>query len=205
MAEPVDAYKVLQVDPEAEDEVIKAAYRRLARMYHPDLATGPEASLRMAAINAAWKLIGTPTARAAYDRCTAGDRGRTDPAPGARPASGDRPAARSRRPRPCRATGRPVARRSAAASTRRCAAPRAWARPVRRPDVHRAASSTSGATAAGRSARSPVTTWSTSSGWIERRSGEAIATRSTPSCGRPVAGARRAPRPPSAEGLFRRR
>ena len=41
MAEPLDAYKVLQVDPEAEDEVIQAAYRRLARKYHPDLATGP--------------------------------------------------------------------------------------------------------------------------------------------------------------------
>lgn len=93
MDEPVDAYKVLQVDPEAEDDVIKAAYRRLARMYHPDLATGAEASLRMAAINTAWNLVGTPTARAAYDRArsaTADDRS----APGARPASGDRPAAR---------------------------------------------------------------------------------------------------------------
>jgi curved DNA-binding protein CbpA len=71
MADAVDAYKVLQVDPEAEDEVIKAAYRRLARMYHPDLASGPEASLRMAAINAAWNLIGTPASRADYDRSRA--------------------------------------------------------------------------------------------------------------------------------------
>ena len=38
-----DPYKILQVDPEAEDEVIAAAYRRLARKYHPDTATGPEA------------------------------------------------------------------------------------------------------------------------------------------------------------------
>ena len=68
MPEPVDAYKVLQVDPEAEDEVIKAAYRRLARKYHPDLAFGPEAATRMAAINAAWDLVGEPVARAAYDR-----------------------------------------------------------------------------------------------------------------------------------------
>jgi curved DNA-binding protein CbpA len=67
MAEPLDAYKVLQVDPEAEDEVIQAAYRRLARKYHPDLAAGPEAAPRMAAINAAWELIGKPKARAAYD------------------------------------------------------------------------------------------------------------------------------------------
>ena len=43
MPEPVDLYKVLQVDPEAEHEVVQAAYRRLARKYHPDLAPGPEA------------------------------------------------------------------------------------------------------------------------------------------------------------------
>ena len=49
MPDPIDAYRVLQVDPEAEDEVIKAAYRRLARKYHPDLAFGSEAAGRMAA------------------------------------------------------------------------------------------------------------------------------------------------------------
>lgn len=71
MPEPPDAYKVLQVDPEAEDEVIQAAYRRLARKYHPDLTGGAEAAARMAAINAAWELIGEPAARAAYDRTRA--------------------------------------------------------------------------------------------------------------------------------------
>jgi curved DNA-binding protein CbpA len=68
MADPVDPYKVLQVDPEAEDEVVQAAYRRLARKYHPDLAPGPEAAARMAAINAAWDRLGDPVARATYDR-----------------------------------------------------------------------------------------------------------------------------------------
>lgn len=71
MPEPFDAYRVLQVDPEAEDEVIQAAYRRLARKYHPDLAVGAEAAARMAAMNAAWELIGEPAARAAYDRSRA--------------------------------------------------------------------------------------------------------------------------------------
>jgi curved DNA-binding protein CbpA len=71
MPEPIDAYKILQVDAEAEDEVIQAAYRRLARKYHPDLAAGPDAAARMAAINAAWALIGEPGARAAYDRARA--------------------------------------------------------------------------------------------------------------------------------------
>jgi curved DNA-binding protein CbpA len=63
-----DPYKVLQVDPEAEDEVIAAAYRRLARKYHPDTATGAESSGRMEAINAAWEVLGDPGRRAAHDR-----------------------------------------------------------------------------------------------------------------------------------------
>lgn len=63
-----DFYKILQVDPEAEDEVIAAAYRRLARKYHPDTATGPEALGRMEAINAAWEVLGRPARRAAHDR-----------------------------------------------------------------------------------------------------------------------------------------
>jgi curved DNA-binding protein CbpA len=75
MPEPADAYKVLQVDREAEDEVIQAAYRRLARKYHPDLAPDAEAARRMAAINAAWALIGTPAARAAYDGSLHGSAG----------------------------------------------------------------------------------------------------------------------------------
>jgi curved DNA-binding protein CbpA len=102
MAEPFDAYKVLQVDSEAEDEVIQAAYRRLARKYHPDLATGPEAAQRMAAINAAWELIGEPAARAVYDRARASSIGRPAGPGGARtPAptpwpSQSRPATRQR-------------------------------------------------------------------------------------------------------------
>lgn len=68
----LDPYKTLQVDPEAEDEVIAAAYRRLARKYHPDTAADPAAALaaseRMTALNAAWELIGDPERRAAFDR-----------------------------------------------------------------------------------------------------------------------------------------
>lgn len=68
MAEPPDPYKTLQVDPEAEDEVIQAAYRRLAQKYHPDRASGAEAIARMVAINAAWELVGEPVRRQAFDR-----------------------------------------------------------------------------------------------------------------------------------------
>jgi curved DNA-binding protein CbpA len=68
MPDQIDPYKILQVDSEAEDEVIQAAYRRLARKYHPDLAASPDAANRMAAINAAWELIGEPAKRVAFDR-----------------------------------------------------------------------------------------------------------------------------------------
>jgi curved DNA-binding protein CbpA len=92
MPEPIDAYKVLQVDPEAEDDVIKAAYRRLARKYHPDLAFGQDAAARMAAINAAWGLVGEPRARAAYDRARSLAGGsRLARPPGAGADASDRP------------------------------------------------------------------------------------------------------------------
>jgi curved DNA-binding protein CbpA len=80
-----DPYKVLQVDPEAEDEVISAAYRRLARKYHPDVAPGEESAARMLAINAAWALVGDPARRAAYDRARAAGN---HPIAGAAPAGG---------------------------------------------------------------------------------------------------------------------
>jgi curved DNA-binding protein CbpA len=67
MATPTDPYKVLQVDSEAEDEVIQAAYRRLAQKYHPDVAANAEAAARMAAINAAWEVLRDPKRRAAHD------------------------------------------------------------------------------------------------------------------------------------------
>ena len=88
MADRIEPYKTLQVDPEAEQEVIQAAYRRLARKYHPDLAETPEAADRMAAINAAWELIGDEMARRAYDRQRAGST-----APTSQPALAPRPPA----------------------------------------------------------------------------------------------------------------
>jgi curved DNA-binding protein CbpA len=66
MASTVDHYATLQVDPRADPEVIRAAYRTLARRYHPDLADGLEA--QMAALNNAWAVLRDAGARAAYDR-----------------------------------------------------------------------------------------------------------------------------------------
>jgi curved DNA-binding protein CbpA len=94
MSSPTDPYKILQVDSEAEDEVIQAAYRRLAQKYHPDVA-GPSGAERMAAINAAWELLRDPNRRATYDRermaATMRSAAADGPKPGSVPTSHNRP------------------------------------------------------------------------------------------------------------------
>ena len=56
-----DPYKVLGVSPDASDEDIKRAYRRLAKKYHPDLNPGDqEAARRMQEVNTAYEQIKNP-------------------------------------------------------------------------------------------------------------------------------------------------
>lgn len=62
-----DLYRVLQVEPSADLDAIHAAYRRLARLYHPDLNPSPEAAERMRALNAAYRVLSDPGQRATYD------------------------------------------------------------------------------------------------------------------------------------------
>jgi len=65
-------YKVLQVDPSAEQEVIEAAFRRLARKYHPDVNPAPEAAARMRDLLSAYEVLKDPAQRAALDRQRSG-------------------------------------------------------------------------------------------------------------------------------------
>ncbi len=56
-----DPYKVLGVSPDASDEEIKKAYRRLAMQYHPDRNPGDqEAAKKMQQINDAYDRIKNP-------------------------------------------------------------------------------------------------------------------------------------------------
>lgn len=67
-------YKTLQVDRDAEPEVIEKAYKALCMKYHPDLSTpesphsGDEATIKMQRINAAYAVLKDSKKRAAYDR-----------------------------------------------------------------------------------------------------------------------------------------
>ncbi len=56
-----DPYKVLGLGPDASDEDVKRAYRRLAKKYHPDLNPGDqEAARKMQEVNAAYEQIKNP-------------------------------------------------------------------------------------------------------------------------------------------------
>lgn len=56
-----DPYKVLGVSPNATDDEIKKAYRRLAKQYHPDRNPGDAAAAKkMQQINAAYEQIKNP-------------------------------------------------------------------------------------------------------------------------------------------------
>lgn len=62
-----DPYKVLGVSPDATDEEIKQAYRRLAKKYHPDRnPDDKEAARKMQEVNAAYEQIKNPDKAQSY-------------------------------------------------------------------------------------------------------------------------------------------
>jgi DnaJ-class molecular chaperone len=62
-------YETLGLTSSASQDDIKNAYRNLAKKYHPDLNPGKkDAEKKFKEINAANELIGTPEARAKFDR-----------------------------------------------------------------------------------------------------------------------------------------
>jgi curved DNA-binding protein CbpA len=71
----LDPYAVLEVHPAVEHHELKAAYRALARRYHPDVAPTAGARARMVAINRAWELVSDPARRADLDHAKSVARG----------------------------------------------------------------------------------------------------------------------------------
>ena len=63
-----DYYNTLGVERDGSPEDIKRAYRRMARKYHPDVSTEPEAEERFKEVQEAYAVLKDPDKRAAYDR-----------------------------------------------------------------------------------------------------------------------------------------
>jgi len=68
-----DPYEILGVPRTATQEEIKKAYRRLAKLYHPDRNPNDKtAEQRFKEVHAAYEVLGDPQRRAQYDRFGAG-------------------------------------------------------------------------------------------------------------------------------------
>jgi curved DNA-binding protein CbpA len=52
-----DPWEILNVDKSASKQEIKAAYRALARQYHPDVTSNPEDQAQWLKISWAWEMI----------------------------------------------------------------------------------------------------------------------------------------------------
>ncbi|HUH03421.1 MAG TPA: DnaJ C-terminal domain-containing protein [Kofleriaceae bacterium] len=63
-----DYYEVLGVSRDADDVELKRAFRDLARKYHPDINSGPEAEDRFKEANEAYAMLSDPKQRGRYDR-----------------------------------------------------------------------------------------------------------------------------------------
>ena len=73
----LDYYATLEVTPQASDEEIKRAYRKLALKYHPDRNQGnKKAEEKIREINAAYEVLGDPETRKSYERLRFGGYGR---------------------------------------------------------------------------------------------------------------------------------
>lgn len=63
-----DYYETLGVDKDADADVIKKAYRKLARKYHPDVSKAVDAEEKFKALGEAYEVLKDPDKRAAYDQ-----------------------------------------------------------------------------------------------------------------------------------------
>ncbi len=65
--DPMDHYKVLEVSTTASREEIRAAYKRMAKMYHPDVNRSASAHRLFQHILESYRVLSDPALRAQYD------------------------------------------------------------------------------------------------------------------------------------------
>lgn len=63
-----DYYQLLDVKKDATQKEIKRAYRKLARKYHPDVSSEPNAETKFKEMAEAYEVLKDPEKRAAYDQ-----------------------------------------------------------------------------------------------------------------------------------------
>ncbi len=63
-----DYYEILGISRNASVDDIKAAFRKLARQYHPDVSKEPDAEEKFKEINEAYGVLSDPQKRARYDQ-----------------------------------------------------------------------------------------------------------------------------------------
>jgi len=65
-------YEILEVSRDASQDDVNAAFRRLARQWHPDRNPGnTEAEATFRRVNTAYQVLGNEASRAEYDRSAA--------------------------------------------------------------------------------------------------------------------------------------
>ena len=78
-----DYYELLGVPRDADQDAIRRAYRKLARKYHPDVNSDPDAEDRFKEIGEAYEVLSDPDKRQRYDRLGASWRQQEQQAPDA--------------------------------------------------------------------------------------------------------------------------
>ena len=92
-------YQTLGIPDTASTTLVKKAYRKYARLYHPDRNGGDkQAEERFREVQAAYELLSDERARAAYDDAERRRRAPVAPPPVSRPQPGRAPAGGKQRP-----------------------------------------------------------------------------------------------------------
>jgi len=64
----LDFYKILDITRDADEKAIKAAYRKMAKFYHPDINKSDGTTEQFQRVNRAYEVLTDPVLRKRYDQ-----------------------------------------------------------------------------------------------------------------------------------------